>query len=144
MNTLVPVRDMWISPWAGFRALEKELDHLFYGESSASWVPAIDLRETKEAYVIEADLPGLKREDIEVSVVDDVVTLKGERKSETERTEDGYHYAERRHGRFERSFRLPAGVDTAKVTAQFEQGVLNVTLPKPEAAKPKQIEVRMN
>lgn len=147
MSMLVPAKEMCFLPWSGFRALEKELDRIFGGEhpiSSGTWAPAVDFHESKDAYVIEADLPGLKREDIEVTVVNDVVTLKGERKSESEQKEGGYHCVERRYGRFERSFRLPSGVDTTKVTAHFEQGVLKVTLPKPETAKPKQIEVQMN
>ena len=141
-------------PWMcvpSFKEVEKEMDRLvsnFFGDtgitSSSAWVPAVDLRETEDAYVLEADLPGLKKDDIEISLVDNVLTLKGERKQEQERNASGWHRFERSHGAFERAFRLARGVDGEKVAAKFENGVLKVTLPKPEQARRKQIEVRVD
>ncbi len=147
MTRMLATRNL--APWAGFRELEDQLERVFSGRAPAAcardgWTPAVDLRETEEAYVLEADLPGLKKEDIAVTVVDDVVTLKGARKWEHEGKAKGYQRVERSYGAFERSFRIADGIDAGKVEAQFQDGVLNVTLPKPEEAKPKQIEVKLS
>lgn len=141
-------------PWACLPALggvEKEFDRLvsnLFGDaginSGSAWVPSVDLRETDEQYTLAADLPGLKKDEIEISLVDDVVTIKGERKQEQEQNASGWHVFERNYGTFQRSFRLPRGVDAEKVNAKFENGVLTVTLPKPEQARKKQIEVKVN
>lgn len=112
--------------------------------SAETWVPRMDLRETEDAYVLEADLPGVKREDIDVSLLNDVVTVRGERKQEQEREADGWHWFERSHGSFERSVQLPRGIDAASVNARLDNGVLKVTIPKAESAKRKQIEVQFN
>jgi HSP20 family protein len=112
--------------------------------AGGTWVPAIDIRETEDSYLIEADVAGLKKDDIELTVEDNVLTLKGERKHESEEKKEGYRRIERRYGSFRRSFELPAGVDTGKVKADVKDGVLSVTLPKPEEVKPKQIEVNYN
>jgi HSP20 family protein len=140
-----------LSPWPTLRDLEHQFNRLF-GELSRDldwydrgvWSPAVDLRETDQAYIIEADLPGMKKEEIELSVVDNVVTLKGERKFENEVKDKGYHRVERRYGAFQRAFEIPGGFDGSKVEAQFKDGVLHITLPKREEAKPKQIEVKVN
>jgi HSP20 family protein len=138
-----------LRPWAALWDLDRELDGLVKRPSgraptSASWTPAVDLRETDDGYVLEADLPGLSREDISLSVADDALTLSGER--EDERGEEGDHYRrfERRLGRFERSFQFPVGIAGDKVTASYDAGVLRVTVPKHESAKPRQIEVKVN
>jgi HSP20 family protein len=147
--TLVKRERHELTPWTAFRELEDRLNRLFGSwpiEAEAltgTWYPAVDIRETKDAFILEADLPGLKKEDIEVTVVDDVVTIKGERKEEEERKSDGYHRYERVYGAFQRSFRIPGGIEAKGVEAKFENGVLTVTLPKPEEAKPKQIEVQV-
>ncbi len=150
MSLLVPVRHRSAFPWAGFGEIERHLDRVFNGaplaslEESGTWMPAVDIRERDDAYLLEADLPGLTREDITVSVVEDRVTLKGARKREEHREEKGYRRYERAEGSFERSFRIHGGIDANKVDARFENGVLRVTLPKPEQNKPKQIEVKVN
>lgn len=148
MNMLTLRRNA-VSPWMGFRELEEQLDRLFSGtpvqggECRCAWAPSVDLQERDDAYVLRADLPGLSKEDIELTVVDDVVTLKGRRNEEKDERIKGYHRIERSFGEFSRSFRIPAGIDAQKVEAKFDRGVLEVTLPKPETAKPKQIEVKI-
>ena len=136
-----------LSPWAGFRDLEHQLDRIFQGSASpskpAAWAPAVDIHETEEAYVMEADLPGLKKENIDLQILEDRVILRGMRKRPERENIKGYWRYERAEGSFERSFRVQGGVDAEKVEARFENGVLTVTLPKPEASKPRQIEVHV-
>jgi HSP20 family protein len=139
-----------LTPWTALREIESQFNRLF-GEMSRDydffdhgWSPAVDVKEDDQAYHIEADLPGMKKEDVEVTVVDNVVTIKGERKHEEEKKEKGYHRIERRYGTFERSFELPGGFQGDKIEARFDNGVLHMTLPKREEAKPKQIEVKVN
>ena len=138
-----------LSPFSALRDLENQFGRLF-GEWTRDfdvfdrvWSPTVDLRETDDAYTLEADLPGMKKDDIDVSVMDNVVTLKGERKHEAETKEKGYHRVERRHGSFERSFEIPGGFQGDKISANYENGVLKVTLPKREETKPKQIDVKV-
>ena len=138
-----------LSPWSALRDLEGQFNRVF-GELTRDtdyfergWTPAVDLKETEEAYTLEADLPGLKKEDIELSVVDNLVTLKGERKQEEEVKDEGYHRIERQYGSFQRSLEIPGGFNADKITAEFKEGVLHVTLPKREEAKPKHIEVKV-
>jgi HSP20 family protein len=98
--------------------------------------PNVDVAETDKAFEITAELPGMTEQNIDVSLSDGVLTLKGEKKEEKEQKEKGYYLSERRYGSFQRSFRLPDGVDENKIEANFEKGVLKITLPKtPEAVK---------
>lgn len=119
----------------------------FFGRRDAAqaparrWVPAMDLAETDEQLVLRADLPGLERGDIEIEVKDHVLTISGERKAEHERKGEGFHRIERSFGRFSRSLGLPRGVDAKSVTANFENGVLEVRMPKPEERKATRIEI---
>ena len=135
-----------LAPSYAFGGLEEELNRFFSGASphTGRWIPSIDLKETAEGYTLEADLPGLGEEDIDLTVKDNVVTLKGERKQASEVEGQGYHRSERRHGSFQRSFELPAGIDATKVTAAFDRGVLRVEIPKKEEAKPRSIKVQFN
>ncbi len=139
-----------MSPWSPLRDLEGQFNRLFgelardYDLSDRGWSPAVDLKESEHEYTLVADLPGMKREEIDVTVVDNTVTLKGERKHETESKEDGYHCIERRYGSFERTFEIPGGFKADKISAHFDNGVLRVTLPKRDEAKPKQIDVKVN
>ena len=118
-----------------FRTVER----MFTGSA-----PAVDLVEKENAYEMSAELPGLDDKDVRLSLKDDVLTLTGEKKEQTEEKKQGYHFSERRFGSFRRSFRLPDDVDQDKVEANFRKGVLTITLPKnPEAAKDeKKIEVK--
>ncbi len=109
--------------------------------SAGSWSPAVDIFETKDSVVLKAELPGLEKKDFSIEVKDNLLTLKGERKCEKETKEDNYYRMERAYGSFTRSFTLPTAVDKDKVKAKFKDGVLEVTIPKTESAKPKQISV---
>lgn len=149
MSALVPNMRGALSPFAGFRELEERLNKVFGGYpmtevGGGAWTPAVDLREEKDHYVLEADLPGVKREDIDLSIVDDVLTVKGERNGEEWKQGEGFRSIERSYGSYQRSFRIPSGIDASKVQASYDAGVLRVTLPKPESAKPKQIAVKVN
>ena len=145
MSWLVPLTRTQVAPWPGLRELEDRLSDVFNGYSAPTgWAPAIDVHEDENAYTLVADVPGLKKEEIELTVEDDVVTLKGARKQEEEKKTKGYHRIERSYGTFKRSFRLPSGIDGNNVTAAYENGVLTVTLAKPEQAKPKRIDVNVN
>ncbi len=144
MTMLMPAIRREVAPWSALRELEDGLERVFGGfDSESAWTPAVDLQETEEGYVLKADLPGLEKKDISLTVEEDVVTLSGERKDETRKEGKGYCRIERARGSFRRSFRLPAGIDANKVSAEFSKGVLHVTLPKPETAKPKQIDVKI-
>jgi HSP20 family protein len=131
-----------------FAALRGELDGLFdnsFGpvfrtaRSSSRWTPALDVYQDKDQFTVVAELPGLKKEDIELSLQDGVLTVSGERKQE-KTSEEGYRN-ERFFGRFQRNVTLPTGVDGNKVKATYEDGILKVVLPKAEEAKPKKIDV---
>jgi len=105
------------------------------------WVPAADLRETDKAFIIEAELPGVSKEDVELTYEDSVLTFSGERKLESDEEEQDYRRIERRYGAFSRSFRLPREINADEVTASFTDGVLTVTVPKGESARPRSIRI---
>ena len=130
-----------------------EMDALFHnrlasvlggeGQVSVAWEPVVDIEETAQDYVVRAELPGLDKDNVKVTVEDGVLTLSGER--DLERTVEGktYHHIERSHGAFSRSFKLPEDSDAERVAAQFTNGVLAVRVAKREEALPKSIEVRV-
>ena len=105
------------------------------------WVPAMDLVETDDHFVLRADLPGLAQDDVKIELEDNVLTISGERRAEHESKQEGYYRVERAFGSFSRSLTLPKGVDAEAVAAAFDRGVLEVRIPKPEAVKPKRIEI---
>ena len=111
------------------------------GTGPRRWVPAIDLVEREGQLVLRADLPGLDRDDVDVQIKDGVLTVSGERKYENESKGEGYHRVERSFGRFSRSLRLPRGVDASAVSASFDRGVLEVTVPKPAQAQATKVEI---
>ena len=123
------------------------LNHMltdFYG-AGRSWMPAVDIFETQDhEYVVKAELPDLKREDIAVTFENGVLTLAGERKTEFDAGQGTYHRSERVYGRFSRSFTLPATVDANRIQASYKDGVLTVRVPQREEAKPRQIAVDLN
>jgi len=137
--------------WPALFDMGDDFNRLFeqFGKS-LSWpdqgrfAPAMDIHETEDAYVVEADVPGLKKDDIHLEVADNVLTIKGERKEQKEEKEKNYHRVERSFGSFARSVALPNGIDGTKVSAKFEDGVLKVTLPKHEASKPRRVEVKVS
>ena len=105
------------------------------------WLPAMDLVETDDHFVLRADLPGLAEEDVKIEVADDTLTLSGERRFEHEGRKDGFYRLERGSGTFSRSLTLPDGVDADAIAASFDKGVLEVRIPKPERRKPRRVEI---
>jgi len=142
--------------WPGFGRLSSlcdELDRLFESPWSelartsqllSGWTPALDVHEDKDNFVVQAELPGMKREEIDVSLHDGALSISGERKVEKKYEEAEVYRTERFFGKFQRTVTLPAPVAADKVKAQYKDGVLTITLPKTEAAKPKQIDVNVN
>ncbi|HSI82024.1 MAG TPA: Hsp20/alpha crystallin family protein [Solirubrobacterales bacterium] len=127
--------------------LQSEVNRIFdtfFGNNevrSRRWVPAMDLVETDEHLVLRADLPGMKRDDVEIEVKDGVLTVSGERKAEQEERSEGFYRVERSFGTFSRSLTLPKGIDPQRVAAEFEDGVLEVRIPKPEETKPVRVAI---
>ena len=113
------------------------------GEAFADWAPAMDVQETETEYVLKADLPAVKREDVKVSVEDGILAVEGERKMEKEEKNNKFHRIERSYGKFVRRMAVPSDVDQQKLQAEFKDGVLNVHLPKSAAAKPKTVDVKV-
>lgn len=111
---------------------------------SADWAPSVDILEDEKAYTIKADLPEVKKEDVKVTVENGVLVITGERHAETEEKGRRYRRIERSHGSFVRSFTVPEDADAAKVAAAFKDGLLIVTLPKSEQAKPRSIDVKVS
>ncbi|MFO1489030.1 MAG: Hsp20/alpha crystallin family protein [Verrucomicrobiota bacterium] len=109
-----------------------------------AWTPPLDLHENKDSFVIKAELPGVSKEDVNVSIQDGTLTISGERRSEAKSEDTEVHHTERFFGRFQRTVTLPTAVAADKVKAQYKDGILTVTLPKTEEAKPKQIDVSIN
>ncbi|MDQ7837587.1 MAG: Hsp20/alpha crystallin family protein [Thermodesulfobacteriota bacterium] len=108
-----------------------------------SWAPPVDIYETAEAIVIQADLPGLNQEDIRVEMKDNTLVLSGERRFQKDVKQENYHRIERSYGVFNRSFALPASLEADKIKARFSNGILEIIVPKQEEAKPKQIKVNI-
>ena len=110
----------------------------------ADWIPTVDISETDGEYLIKAELPEVKKEDVKVTVEDGVLTLQGERRQEKEEKGKKFHRVERSYGSFVRSFTLPESVDESGVKAEYKDGVLNLHLPKSEKVKPKAIDVKVS
>jgi HSP20 family protein len=108
---------------------------------SRRWIPAMDLVESEDNFVLRADLPGLSESDVNIELEDNVLTISGERKAEHEERKEGYYRVERAHGHFSRSLTLPEGVDPERVKANFDRGVLEVQIPKPEQRKPRKVTI---
>jgi len=111
---------------------------------TGTWLPKVDIYETDERYVINAEIPGLKKEDIDIDLKENTLTIKGEKKFEEKTEKDNYVRVERRYGTFQRSFALSENADAEKINASYSNGVLKVSIPKKEEAKPKQIKVEVN
>jgi len=129
-------------PFGSLRLFEDAVTRMMSEpRTSRPWSPAVDIVETEDELIVKADLPDVRLEDIDVRVENGTLSLRGERKFEKELADKGYHRIERSYGSFMRSFSVPSSVDTEKVSADYKNGVLTVTLPKKEAAKPKQVKV---
>jgi len=140
------------TPWREMDVFNDQMSRLFNGPylpampssgefNPMDWRPVVDIFEENDNIVIKADLPGVDKDHIEVDLKDRVLTLKGERSHENEVNEDKFYKKETVYGKFQRSFTLPADVNPDKISAEFKDGVLKIEIPKPEAAKPKQISV---
>jgi HSP20 family protein len=139
--------------WEPFRELvtmRDDVDRLFdtfFGRENEAydnyWRPAIDIEENNGNLMVRAEIPGMSKEEIKVAVKDNLLTISGERKRENESKDKTYYRVERCYGQFQRMIRLPAEVDADKVKATYKDGVLHITLPKPESMKPKQIDVEI-
>ena len=132
-------------------SLQSEMNRLFNtffdspttGNGVRRWIPAMDLVETDDHFVLKADLPGLNEGDVSIEVEDKVLTVSGERKSEHEDKREGYYRVERSFGSFRRTLTLPEGVDPEAVSATCDKGVLEVRIPKPEARKPRRVAIQV-
>jgi len=147
---------MQITRWEPYRNLvstQDRFNQLFnetfaraFGDpeaTSRAWVPAVDIYETGENLVLQAELPGINPDDVEIRVEDNTLYLKGERKFEKEVKEENFHRVERSYGTFARSFALASSIDSDKVKAEYKNGILTLTLPKREEAKPKTIKINV-
>jgi len=137
------MRRMW-------REMDRMFDNFFRGgefeeaeHALTRWSPDVDIAETDDAFVVKAELPGITKDDVKITLRDNVLTIKGEKKQEKEMKKENYHRVERCYGAFQRSFTLPATVKADKIEATYKDGVLTLTLPKVEEAKPKEIEVKV-
>ena len=147
---------MSLVKWEPFRELERMQAHLnrVFGERPLSafdgdelgfgeWAPAVDIQETDKEYLIQADLPDVKKEDVKVEFVDGVLVVEGERRREKEEKGKKFHKIEREYGKFVRRFALPTEIDATQLSAQFKDGVLNVHLPKSAENKPKAVTIKV-
>lgn len=144
-----------ISPWRPFKELDqirREIDRLWDSfferkparvEGVSEWFPSLDVSETDGAYVVKVEVPGIDPKDIDISLMDHLLTIKGEKKQEKEEKEENYHLVERSYGSFTRSIRLPSQVQSDKIDATYKNGVLKITLPKTEEAKKKEIKIKV-
>ena len=131
-----------LDPFHGLRLFEDAVTRLMSEpRTSRPWSPAVDILETEDALVLRADLPDVKAEDIDVRVENNTLTLSGKRNFDKDETVKGWHRIERSYGEFVRSFEVPSTVDTEKVAADYKNGVLTISLPKKEAAKPRQVKL---
>jgi HSP20 family protein len=145
---------MTIVRWEPLRelgSLQNEMNRLFNtvfdapapgnGGALRRWMPAMDLVESGDQFVLRADLPGMSQEDVKIEFEDGTLTVSGERKAEHEEREEGYYRVERAFGSFSRSLTLPKGINADAVSASFDRGVLEIRIPKPEERKPRRIEI---
>jgi HSP20 family protein len=141
-------------PARELQTIQQEMNRLFgsvfdtqaggrNGDSLRRWIPAMDLVEEGDHYVLRADLPGVDEDQVNVELEDNVLTISGERKSKSEERKEGYYRIERASGAFSRSLTLPEGVDPESIRASFEKGVLEVSIPKPEERKPRKVAINV-
>ena len=146
-----------ITPWRPFRDLERikrEIDRVWdsffetkpvvkTGEPG-EWFPSLDVTETKDDIVVKAEIPGMEAKDIDISLNNDILTIKGEKKQEKEEKQQNYHLVERTYGNFIRMDRLPGEVKSDNINASYKNGVLNISLPKSEEAKKKEVKIKVS
>jgi HSP20 family protein len=128
----------------GLRLFQDTVNRLLDQSTARPWVPPVDIFETENEWVLKADVPDVKMENVDIQIENGTLTVKGERKFQRDDNGKGYHRVERSYGNFARYFTLPETVDTEKVRADYANGVLTVMLPKKEVAKPRTIKVQVN
>lgn len=130
------------------REMDRMFDNFFVredvGESSLTWYPSVDIKETKDDFVLMAEVPGMSKDDIKINISENTLTIKGEKKEEKKEDDNNYHRVERRYGSFQRSFTLPTQIQGGKVKAAYKDGVLTITMPKKEEVKPKEIPITVS
>ena len=153
MRSLVPLRRGGLWKPRDLMNIREEIDKVFedffdWTRESKSlmqsdWTPSVDISETDDDIIVTAEMPGMDQKDIKLMIRDNTLTIKGEKKREEEKKEKNYHRIERSYGCFERSFTLPVNVETDKITATYKNGILNITIPKTEEEKPKEIAINI-
>lgn len=141
MRVWSPFRDMW--------DLKDEIDKVFWGtrkgsdsDETATWQPLVDIYEDKDNVKVTAELPGMTKGDVKITIDNNVLTIKGERKFEQKDNKDNYYRIERSYGSFARSFGLPTNLSPERIHAEMKEGVLEIKIPKREESKPKEIEIK--
>jgi len=138
-------------PFWGLESLRRDMDRLFDSflgrmpseEYAALWTPAVDVEETKDSLVVRAEIPGMSKEEIKIQTVGDNLVISGERKHEAEEKDRHFHRVERTYGKFQRALALPVEVEPDKAKASYKEGVLEITFPKSEKARAKEIEIEV-
>jgi len=146
-----PARELatWPSDLFGIqREMNRMFDGFFRGTHDedytlASWTPAVDIVEHDDEYFVKVELPGVNKDDVKLTLENNILTIRGEKKQEKETKKENYHRVERSYGAFQRSFTLPSAIKADRIDASYKDGILTVSLPKAEEAKPKQIEVKV-
>ena len=146
-----PSRELatWPSDLFGIqREMNRMFDGFFRGTNDedytiSTWMPAVDIAEHDDEYLVKVELPGVNKDEVKLTLENNILTIRGEKKQEKETKRENYHRVERSYGSFQRSFTLPAAVKSDKIDASYKDGILTVSLPKAEEAKPKQIEVKV-
>lgn len=148
-----PSRDLmnWPSEVVSMRReINRLFDNFFRGGIqddetffTSAWTPAVDIAEEENEYLVKVELPGVNKDDVKITLESNILTIRGEKKKEKETKDENYHRLERSYGSFQRSFTLPSTVKSDKIDAVYKDGIVSITLPKAEEAKPKQIEVKV-
>lgn len=145
-------------PWDEFREMERRMEEMMrhplmplrqplswwrVPTEELGWMPALEMYEKEDKFVVRTELPGMKKEEIDISVLGDTLTIKGERKTESEVKDEDYYRCELCYGKFSRAVTLPSAVQVGKVEASYDNGILEITLPKAVEAKPRKVEVKV-
>ena len=152
LTTWKPFREL--APFREFETMRKDMDRFWDSflqgglrkrtQEGGEWLPSLDVGETKNELVVKAEVPGMDAKDIDISLSDGMLTIKGEKKQEREEKEADYHLVERSYGAFTRSIQLPSEVQSDKISASYKNGILKITLPKSEEAKKKEIKIKVD
>jgi len=140
-----------MNPWQGFNSFRDRMERLFNeylpeddDVTMTRWVPMVDVSENGDHFTLHAEVPGMNKKDIKITLENDVLTISGQKDIKREDKNKTYHLLERSHGQFSRSFKMPAKVDASKIKAEFKDGVLDVTLPKVPEAKAREIQIEVD